>query len=358
MKSVCKSLLCTAALLPMAARAQTLDQAFTITYDIERRDIRSKQLIQSDLAEEEARYAAAVKDGSMAREQVTDILNNLKLNALMPTVTRERMTLSYNGSVLLVRRIPLEDKKVDAKNAKVVLASKAGAFTRIGRDSSQFLPFISIQGLEHVPFVGPSLPFLPLRKGKDVLSMVAWSQDSLVYGPGSIKSEPVDGAEKVTRITLHGGSGRVVDAYDFLSHERLGKHWIGKSIRYTTYNFGKDPKFHGQPRDLTEYRLVSATAEALPEAAFQMQNYLSDGEAINITKSPGRQVVIAYDHRKGDLANQVREAELAQRIAASRVQRSSAAAAPAGIVTALLLVGAALRYRNGTRSPRGVEREP
>jgi len=176
------------------------------------------------------------------------------------------------------------------------------------------------------------------------LSMVAFSRDALLYVPGRVQADSADGNPRVRKIELLGQSGRVVQAYNYIAHSWVANQWVGKTFTYIAYNLGHDRQLAGQPSRRTEYSLESASDKALPSEQFEMQHYLSDGESVNVTKSAGNQTIISYNHRKGDLKQQVRETELAYNIALSRSKRSSTLAVPAGIATALLLIGGAYCY--------------
>ncbi|HVT12844.1 MAG TPA: hypothetical protein VHE55_11305 [Fimbriimonadaceae bacterium] len=353
MKSVLRSLLYAALALPLAAYGQSLEKPFTLVYRVVDRDVRSQAVIDADIAEMASDYSDAVKRGTMTQEQVDDIVTNLKRGAERnPRTTKEVVTISFDGNRLLVRKLSDNPDEDEAKNARVTILSKAGVFARVGPDSSQFVRHITSQGLQNVPIVGPSMPFMPVKGAKGILSIAAFAPDRLVYEKGKVEDHIVEGAPKVSEIDYLGPRGEVTQSYRFKSHASLEGQWVGQDIAYTSYRYGKGSPAKGEPNRVKDFTLVEADAKALPPDEFELSHYLKDGESVNVTKTDGNQIVVTFHPQRGDLDRQVKETELSYDIALTRSKRSTASALPAGIATGLLLIGGAYCYiQDRRRSP-------
>jgi hypothetical protein len=153
-----------------------------------------------------------------------------------------------------------------------------------------------------MPYIGPSLPFFPVTRGKDVLLIAAWDT-KLVYRAGH--STLVPGPKGSIKKFLLGfyDPQAVIELSNWKTVQ--GRAVAGSIVRtnpaYWPYLSDEDM---GKPEWRYEYTLVSARESADP-ALFVRERYLQEGMHILLD---GGKRGFRYDPSKGTLDQQIASA--------------------------------------------------
>lgn len=280
---------------------RALTKPFTLVYRMTITDQRNQAMKDADLAKREKELAADVDADRRSQADADALL----AEARKPRETAvKQLTLSYDGHTFLFDE-PTSGTKNDWPNLNLFDGEFSYHFTPgVKNIESIRMPGTISYFINHLPYVGSSLPLLPLIEGGKVLDTFA------------VDTKPVfvEGLIEVARggAVKHVALGRApkppyeIMLADFIKVRGVP---VARSIVVTNRDFS--PDFEQAPRERIEYKLVSARSAALPPDRFAPENYVVDGDDIAITDvarhSPAHHV--KYDHTKGTLQQQIASAK-------------------------------------------------
>jgi hypothetical protein len=163
---------------------------------------------------------------------------------------------------------------------------------------------ITSYGLDELPIVGFSLPFIPITNGELVLCPVAMTSprdtgvNRLCYVKGKI-SRSSNGA--ITQV-IDGPNGKG-DSFDLSDHIKFQGSWLAKSIRWTLQAFVPPDRL--QPKSRIDFSLDSAKTTPLPPEAFNPGTYVADGGVLQMNFANGETKSFAYSKSQGSFDEQM-----------------------------------------------------
>jgi len=166
-----------------------------------------------------------------------------------------KLTISYDGHALLIDDVhpnTPSDEQVD-----LLRGDESYIFWPKGNAEPGHFPGTVSYGLNELPIIGPSLPFLPVIRDGKVLTTIAFDKQ-LVYRDGQA-STGKDGILRHVRF----GNRKDSDTFELSAHREFLDRWVAGSVDW------KVPFLHREIR----YKLVEVRSSALSAEAFDPAHY-------------------------------------------------------------------------------------
>ncbi len=294
---------------PTSADPRKLDQPFTLVYHVTVHNLKSKKL-KDFIYKELSTEADKLFDEDRINKQEAQKRKDDGRKGLDRPSGEFTMTISYDGNSLFV----LTERPAGQPDKAVALIQDGHTFelfpgpnnfTACRREG------VTPYQLFNVPYIGPELPYLPLQQGEKVLCFQAVPMSSvqtgnrMVYVFGRIERAK-DG--KVKRVTQ--GISRLSQEYRLSSYTNVGDKPVAQSISFFQYVGFRDWPDQGTLYERTDYKLTSASTEALSPDTFIPETHMNENTRFQVNLPGNAYKVFHYSKSKGSLAQQIENAKV------------------------------------------------
>lgn len=288
-----------------------LDRPFTLVYRVTHRNLRTKEMVDAIVERSRKDLTAQVNADRIKQSDMDKSLADLRRSLEGPPRTWE-ITVSYDGATLLFQGGP-ENPRMAAndsgslQNMWLVADDKTYRFN-LNRGKIDVVRYEGIGTWGTTcPFVGPSLPRIPIERNGKILIPEAFPNDNLRGDRLSYARGKVEGGVNgpVTRIVgLSYVDGKMYEERRLSGYRALGDASVAGLV--VDRKWEAAPSGKQMPSEVIEYRLVSAAPESLPASRFDVDAYLSRQGGCDVeTLNPNQLRHFDYDRSKGPLKAQI-----------------------------------------------------
>jgi RNA polymerase sigma factor (sigma-70 family) len=261
-----------------------LNKPFTLEYSFVVSKLAPQAEIDANLAQEKKRIDADLDaDRISVQEHDRQIVEGIR----QANIRRREgtLTLSYDGHALLIDQ---NMTSPDSNRQATLIRDGQTLELFPGNSTCYWWPKLFMSVPPDIPFVGPSLPYLPTFKGEDLLDI----DSGPTYRPGKA-------------VINKDGSAAEFD----LSADKKGHYW-------NRYVLTDDLLIQGQrvARKIThiqetswrtEYVLTYGRSEGLPQDRFLPDTYLSEDQPIQLNLPGGKYKSLNFSRSRGSADDQI-----------------------------------------------------
>lgn len=275
---------------PVLKSVPTIDKPFTLAYHLIERDLRTPTILDKEAEDYRRDAQRAVDADQMTPEQVEEAVERMR----KPRSSEWDITLSFDGRTLYAA--------CQGGDASVFLVRGSTTYRFPQNELNTPRPSPSVDDSYALwtfplPPIGPSLPFVPLVVDGRTLVMkaVPEADGKPIRNRGRVEGK----GGKVTRIVEFApGRPKPYGITTLSDHRPINGFAVAGSVVY------RERTQDGEPTRTREFRLTSASDQALPADRFVPETYLPEKTMFMVNRR-GTGRAFEYDPAKGPLEAQI-----------------------------------------------------